>query len=379
MKTIFPVITAMLLAGFLSLATSAHGTTDCEASAAALRACYQQSPEHWPAPALDPGIPFRELGPLPPARSPTPTERKRQELGRQLFFDPVLSGSGQIACASCHHPDEYFADGRRTSTGHNLQNGQRNSPSLLNTGLRTVWFWDGRAGSLAEQAIGPLLNPVEMAGTRAGIEQRLNADKHYREAFSEAFGNDTITLELVAEALASWQKTLRSRTSPFDRFLRGDHQALSDEAILGLHLFRTRARCINCHMGPLLSDDKFHNLGLSYYGRRYEDLGRYRITGNPEDSGRFRTPSLRDVAATAPYMHNGLFPSLRGVLAMYNAGGVRPEPREHQKKDPLFPKTSPALRPLGLNQQELDALESFLYSLTSGTGNGRTILTRNGR
>ncbi|ONF42959.1 hypothetical protein BTO32_09660 [Marinobacter lutaoensis] len=350
----------------------------CEASPAALRACYQQPPAHWPPPTLAAGIDhWQELGPLPPVTPPAnAAEESRRALGRRLFFDPILSRSGQIACASCHHPDQRFADGRRTSSGHDLKTGHRNSPSLLNTGLHRVWFWDGRAGSLAAQAMEPMLNPVEMAASREGIEHRLNQDEDYRKAFAEAFGESPITLEQVAEALASWQATLRSRSSPFDRFLKGDHRALSDQAILGLHLFRTKARCINCHMGPLLSDDRFHNLGLTYYGGKYEDLGRYQVTRNPDDVGRFRTPSLREVAATAPYMHNGLFPHLRGVLALYNGGGPRPTPKAHQADDPLFPKTSPILQPLGLTQRELDALESFLRSLTSGTGERRAVVTQ---
>lgn len=221
-----------------------------------------------------------------------------------------------------------------------------------------------------------MLNPVEMAASREGIEHRLNQDEDYRKAFAEAFGESPITLEQVAEALASWQATLRSRSSPFDRFLKGDHRALSDQAILGLHLFRTKARCINCHMGPLLSDDRFHNLGLTYYGGKYEDLGRYQVIPEPGRCRPFPNPlpagggGDRTVHAQRPVSTPSRCP---GPLQ-------RRRPQAHaqgaQADDPLFPKTSPILQPLGLTQRELDALESFLRSLTSGTGERRAVVTQ---
>lgn len=349
--------------------------TDCAESMEQLRQCYQQPPEQWPAPVIDEGVEYTELGLLPAPEATDARGEKLRALGRQLFFDPILSSSGHITCATCHHPDQHFADGRRTSNGHSFQEGRRNSPTLLNTGLHNSWFWDGRAGSLSGQAIEAMLNPIEMAATREGIERRLNSSAHYRSQFAEVLEDQSISLEDAGEALEAWVSTLRSRTSPFDRFLRGETRALSDQALLGLHLFRTRARCANCHMGPLFSDGQFHNIGLSYYGRELEDLGRYKVTGQPEDIGRFRTPSLRSVAATGPYMHNGVFPHLHGILIMYNAGAPRPRPKEHQLDDPLFPETSNLLRPLGLEQFELDALESFLLSLTFGTPKRRAVST----
>jgi cytochrome c peroxidase len=377
---LIPVALAFLLAtpqssGAHSEPSENGAVKSCETSMEQLRRCYEQSPSLWPPPIIDDRVEFEELGLLPRPPEPDLREKKLRALGERLFFDPILSGSGQITCASCHHPDQRFADGRRTSNGHSFQEGARNSPSLLNTGLHRTWFWDGRAASLAEQAIEPMLNPVEMAGTREGIESRLNNSKHYRTEFQEIFEGQAITLEHAGEALEAWQGTLRSRSAPFDRFLGGNTNALSDQALLGLHLFRTKARCANCHMGPLLSDQKFHNIGLTYYGRKLEDLGRYNITKEPADVGRFRTPPLRDVAATGPYMHTGNFPHLRGILSMYNAGAPRPKPKENQLKDPLFPATSSLLQPLNLDQHELNALESFLLSLTSGTGNRRVIGT----
>ena len=357
-------------------AAEVASTAACETSIAALRACYERPPAQWPSPTVDEGVAYRELGLIPSVAAPSgPEEEKRRALGELLFFEPKLSGSGQLACVSCHHPDQGFTDGRKVSLGHDLQSGTRNSPSLLNTGLRQSWFWDGRAASLAEQAVAPIVNPVEMASSAEIVEQRLNADANYVARFNEAFGEGPITLERVGVALAAYEETLRSRSSPFERFLKGQHQAMSDKALQGLHLFRTKARCANCHMGPLLTDERFHNIGFTYYGGKYEDLGRYNVTGKPEDVGRFRTPSLRDVAWTAPYLHNGLVPRLRGMLQVYNGGAARSSGSPEQEKDPLFPKTSPLLKPLMLTPDEIDALESFLLSLSSRTPSRRSVST----
>ncbi|WP_374960869.1 cytochrome-c peroxidase [Spongiibacter tropicus] len=369
----------VFLSGLVLCGQGVAGTASaapCEASIAALRACYERPPAQWPSPTIDAGVEYQELGLIPDVPAPAgPKEEKQRALGEQLFFEPKLSGSGQLACVSCHHPDQGFADGRKVSLGHDLQSGTRNSPSLLNTGLRQSWFWDGRAASLAEQAVAPIVNPVEMASSAEIVEERLNADADYIVRFAEAFGDGPITLERVGAALAAYEETLRSRSSPFERFLKGQRGALSDQAVQGLHLFRTKARCANCHMGPLLSDERFHNIGFTYYGRKYEDLGRYVVTGKPEDVGRFRTPSLRDVAWTAPYLHNGLVPKLRGMLQVYNGGAARSSGSPEQEKDPLFPQTSPLLKPLMLTADEMDALESFLLSLSSRTPSRRSVST----
>ncbi|RAV28492.1 hypothetical protein DN748_12790 [Sinomicrobium soli] len=148
-------------------------------------------------------------------------------------------------------------------------------------------------------------------------------------------------------------------------FIQGDTSRLSDREVLGLHLFRTKARCINCHNSPLFSDNKFHNTGLTYYGRKYEDLGRYGHTGKKEDVGKFRTVTLREVARTAPYMHNGIFPHLRGVINLYDAGMPRPVRKPHQQRDSLFPETSPLLKKLHLTDDEKLSLRAFLLTLTS--------------
>jgi cytochrome c peroxidase len=166
----------------------------------------------------------------------------------------------------------------------------------------------------------------------------------------------------VVEAVACFERTIVSGRSRFDRFMRGDAEALADAEILGLDLFRREARCMHCHHGPTFSDGRFHDLGLSFFGRSNEDLGRHAVTGAAGDKGRFRTPTLRDVTHTTPLMHTGMF-ELRGVLNMYNAGMVTLKRQPYQRDDPLFPVKSPHLKPLGLNRQDLADLEAFLAAL----------------
>jgi len=334
-----------------------------------IAARYRQPIAQWPAPHVDADIPWQEMGPLP-ERAPSPPDNPFSEtkraLGERLFNEPKLSRSGQIACASCHEPDEAFADGRRVSFGHDRQAGTRNAPSLAMAGLTQHPFWDGRALNLEDQALMPVHDPVEMNFTTKELLLRLNADTQYPGLFREAFQSvGPITAEQVAQALATYQRTLVSaaRNTAFEQFLRGRTQRLNDRQLHGLHLFRTQARCMNCHYGPALSDDQFHNIGLSYYGRKYEDLGRYRVTGAAKDVGAFRTPSLRLLTQTGPWMHNGLFVNLRGTVAIYNTGMPHPQPVGAQKDDPLFPKTSERLQPLGLDADQQRALLEFLQAL----------------
>ncbi|MEN0109608.1 MAG: cytochrome c peroxidase [Planctomycetota bacterium] len=332
---------------------------------AEVREWYERPPSEWPGPTVDDGVEHRELGPLSPVDHPesnpyTPTKKR---LGKMLFFDPRISGSGQLACASCHDSDLGWADGRTVSFGHNRRMLGRNAPSIRNSGHRRLMFWDGRAGSIEQQARDVLANADEMHSGDALFIERLEAIPEYRERFEEVFGDSAPTVERVADALACFQRTIVSSNTPFDRFARGRHDAISDEAISGLHLFRTDARCVNCHNGPLLSDDRFHNIGLTFYGRRFEDLGRYAVTGEPGDVGKFRTPSLRDVLHTGPYMHNGLF-DLNEALVLYNAGMPNERPKRGGGPDPLFPAKSPLIKPLGLNGADLDDLRAFLATLS---------------
>jgi len=330
-----------------------------------LRQAYNGAPESWPRPFLHDGAEFTEFGPLPAVAHPAdnPSSPQKVALGQKLFEDPRLSGSGQIACASCHNAELAFGDGVKTSFGHDRQRGSRNAISLVTAGWQKTLFWDGRAGSLEVQANGPIVDHREMSAKPGEVEKRLNRDKTYRAAFQEAFGVRKISMDEVTRALATYQRTLKPRLSKWDRALSGGTKVLSDEELRGLDLFRGKAGCANCHNGPLLSDQKFHNIGLSFYGRKLEDLGRYKVTGDPADVGAFKTPSLRNVSRSAPYMHNGLFPTLEGTVNFYNAGGANPAPTAQQAGDPLFPKTSSLLRPLNLTAEEKAALVAYLKTL----------------
>ncbi|MFN3881276.1 MAG: cytochrome-c peroxidase [Nitrincola lacisaponensis] len=335
-------------------------TTSSESVTLSLREQYALSPEFWPKPWIEEGVLWQELGPIPLLEPQRPAI---VALGEKLFFDPLLSASGQIACASCHEPDLAFADGRRVSFGHNRAAGMRNSPSILLSGHFDSQFWDGRAATLEQQVLMPIEDPLEMAFSLSGLRDRLLDTPDYSDGFFTVWQDEVITTERVSEALAAYIRSLPWRSTPFDRFLAGNTGSMSEQAIEGLHLFRTKGRCMNCHSGPLMSDQQFHNLGLTYYGRRFEDLGRYGVTGRPEDVGAFRTPTLRGVSRTGPWMHNGLFPNLDGVLRLYNAGMPRPVPDSQTGDDPLFPVTSPLLQPLNLSATELQSLKAFLESL----------------
>ncbi|MGY6559251.1 MAG: cytochrome-c peroxidase [Nitritalea sp.] len=333
---------------------------------AQLRAWYSQPSSAWPAPHLLEGGTFRELEALPenPFRQDAGNEALIT-LGKHLFFDPRLSASNQISCASCHDPELSWSNGRSLGIGHDHQQGQRNTPSIQNIWEQEIFFWDGRVEGLEAQSLMPIADHTEMNQELELLPEKLGNIAGYAPLFSAAFGSDRITPERIGEALAMFQRSITGRRSDFDYFMAGRQERMSDEALWGLHLFRTKAHCINCHNGPFFTDQKFHNLGLHFYGRTHQDLGRYEITGNPADVGAFKTPSLRDVAFTAPYMHNGLFPHLEGVINMYDAGMARPKPRPEFAEDPLFPETSELLVKLSLTAAEKQALEAFLKSISA--------------
>lgn len=339
---------------------------DMAADVDCLRRAYGQSTARWPVPTVQPGVTWQELAPLPPITTPpdNPTTPAKVALGQRLFNDPRLSRSGQIACASCHERDLGFADGRRVSFGHDRQPGRRNAPSVAMAGYAHRLFWDGRAATLEEQALLPIADPREMAFSADQAAARLHKDAGYRRQFAAVFGDDRIDTHRLGQAIAAFERSLAPVRNRFDRFLGGQSAALDDQQLRGLHLFRTRAGCMNCHSGPALTDNGFHNLGLHFHGRARQDLGRYEITGQPADSGRFRTPSLRGVAGTAPYMHNGVMPRLDGVLRFYNVGGGKPRaPADLPADAPPFPQPDPLLQPLGLERDELQAIEAFLRTL----------------
>jgi cytochrome c peroxidase len=345
-----------------------------------LREQYTQPIAQWPTPHIDEGVEFIELGLLPEMTFPSNNsfQLEKMRLGEKLFHDGRLSRSKQLACASCHEPDLAWADGRKKSFGHNRQKGKRNAPSIENIGFSKHFFWDGRAATLEAQSLMPIIDPTEMNFSLPELEQRLNSEDDYKPDFKAAFGDEQVTSERIAKALATFQRTIISRRSDFDTFVKASSQTserirknyqnkLSDKALLGLHLFRTKARCINCHSGPTFSDNQFHNIGLTFYKRRNEDLGRYNVTKNPDDVGKFKTPSLRGVMNGRPWMHNGLFVDMEGIISLYNAGGGFTKP---DINDPLSPALSPHLKPLALTKKEISALVAFMDSITTRPARG---------
>lgn len=328
-----------------------------------LQEVYRGDPAAWPTPFVDSGVAWREIGLLPVVAHPesNPLSNAKTHLGKILFFDPRLSDSGKMSCASCHEPNLGWADGRAVSLPHG-KGPARNTPTVRLTAFQKALLWDGRAASLEQQAEIALTNPAEMAADPERVTRLLTGSAGYRKMFAEAFPGRPITITAVVEAMACFERTLVGGRSRFDAFLQGDGGGLSDAEILGLDLFRREARCLNCHYGPAFSDGLFHDLGLSFYGRNNEDPGRYGVTGDPRDSGRFRTPTLRDVTQTTPLMHTGMF-ELTGVLNMYNAGMVTLKRQDYQRDDPLFPVKSPLLKPLGLNRQDIADLAAFLGAL----------------
>ncbi|WDF67451.1 cytochrome c peroxidase [Sphingobacterium oryzagri] len=332
------------------------------------RELYGRPVAEWPKPTIDSGVAWAEFKALPKVDSNyfKIMESPQVVLGKLLFFDPILSGSNQISCSSCHNPQTSWADKLTVPVGNDHLEGTRNTPSLLNVYARTTLFWDGRANSLEEQALSPIEAHHEMNMNLTQLVPKLKAIAGYRDLFAAAYGDSTFSMPEIMQALAAFQRTLASRRSRFDEFLDGNYNALSDNELHGLHLFRTKARCMNCHHGQFFTDEGFHNIGLTYYKRKYQDLGRYQVTQEAEDVGKFRTPSLRDVMNTDPWMHNGLFWNMTGLLNMYNSGmQMNSATAEQKAADPLYPITDPLMRKLNLTKAEIQDLEAFLHSITA--------------
>lgn len=326
---------------------------------------YKNNISLWPKPVIDKGVEWKEFSSIKRDTAYFTTHAQPEViLGKMLFFDPKLSGSNQISCSSCHDPEMGWTDRRKVSLGNNHLEGTRNTQSLFNIAERTSFFWDGRALTLEDQANGPLSAFHEMDMDVTKLPEKLKQYKGYLKLFKDAFGDEKITNTRINHALAVFQKSIKSQPSRFDRFIDGDYKSLTDQEIYGMHLFRTKARCMNCHNGTYLTDESFHNIGLTYYKRKYEDLGRYEFTKKADDVGKFKTPSLRDLLNTRPWMHNGFFDDLDGLINLYNSGMhmIDPTPEE-KEKDPLYPYTDPLLKPLNLTQEEKTALKSFLESM----------------
>jgi len=299
-------------------------------------------------------ISFPPVGPLPPVTVPAnnPQTAAKVELGRKLYFDPRLSGNNWISCATCHNPVLGFTDGLpRMLGGPASKEGGRNSPTIINSAYNELQFWDGRAATLEEQALGPIQNPNEMFETLDNVVKKLSGIPGYLKAFKEVFGTG-VTADGIAKAIAAFERTIVFANSPFDKYMLGDEQAMSESAKRGMNLFNNKAECIKCHNGPNFTDNKFHNIGVPADGPLKEDLGRYNVTKVEADKGAFKTSTLRNIAETGPYMHNGFFPTLFEVVQFYNGGGGRSENK------------SSLIHGLNLTGQEAADLIEFMKALT---------------
>lgn len=329
---------------------------------------------------------------LPPVPIPTdnPQTPEKIALGKRLFEEKRFSADGTVSCATCHDPEKAFGDGLPTSEGIKKQRGTRNAPTVINAAYYDAQFWDGRRSSLEEQSKDPFINPIEHGlPSHKPILETIRSDGSYPAQFKSVFGvaPQQITIDHVAKAIASFERTVLSGDSPFDRYLfGGDKAALSESAIRGLEIYRTKGRCQDCHTigqtNATFTDNKFHNLGVGFkrLGARamqiagafrkakqegkdvdkavlgdqeISELGRFVVTLRPSDMGAFKTSTLRNISATGPYMHDGSIQTLEEVIELYNKGGE------------ANPFLDSGIRPLNLTDQEKADLLAFMKSLTS--------------
>lgn len=267
-------------------------------------------------------------------RVPTdnPMSAEKVELGKQLFFDPRLSRDDTVSCATCHDPDKGWSNGEAFATGIREQVGGRSSPTIINSAYQYFHFWDGRAKGLEEQALGPIQNPIEMDMTLEEVVEKIGNIPGYQEQFQNVFGSE-VTAEALGKAIAAFERTILSGDAPYDRFVAGDKSALSEAAQRGYEIFFNRARCSSCHAPPNFSDRGFHNIGIGIDDDE-PDVGRFAETDLLGDRGSFKTPTLREIQRTGPYMHDGRLKTLADVVDYYNKGGT-PNPQLDEEIFPL--------------------------------------------
>lgn len=312
-----------------------------------------------------------------------PMSVEKVELGRTLFFDRRLSRDGTVSCALCHDPAFAFTDANSLAAGVADRRGTRNSPTILNAMFSKLLFWDGRAASLEEQVLHPILSPFEMGmGNQKELVDRVSSIADYRQQFKQVFKSEGIDLTTIAKAIAAYERTLLSGNSSFDLFIAGNGKAISEAQLRGWELFKGKARCIECHTysqsDPFFSDFEFHNTGIAStdspfavliknltessrsnnptmlaHSDGFSELGRYAITFRSIDVGAFKTPTLRDVELTSPYMHNGSVRTLLDVVRLYNRGGNGNSYLDER------------MQPLALTDREVNDLVEFMRSLTS--------------
>ncbi len=289
--------------------------------------------------------------------SDNPLTAAKIELGKQLYFDPRLSRDNSVSCASCHDPKKGWSNDDRFATGIDGHVGGRSAPTIMNAGYQYFQFWDGRAIQLEGQALGPIQNPIEMDMKLDILVAKLNKIEGYRQQFRDVFGTD-VTEDGIAKAISSFERTILSGDAPYDRFKEGDEDALSEAAQRGMTLFFGKARCSACHAKESFTDGGFHNIGTGYNleTQEFADVGRFEVTKLKGDTGSFKTPTLRDIAGTAPYMHDGSEKTLEDVVEYYVKGGI---------KNPYLDEE---IFPLKLSEQDKADLVTFLKEgLSSST------------
>ncbi len=284
-----------------------------------------------------------------PAPKENPIKEEKVELGKLLFFDPRLSRDDTVSCATCHIPYFYWTDGRSKAVGIKGRKGTRNTPTIINGAYQSLFFWDGRANSLEEQALGPIEAKAEMDLPADEMVEKLKGIKGYAKLFEEAFPGVGLTKETVAAAIATFERTVVSKESPFDRWIKGDQDAISKEAKEGFEIFSNEGKCKSCHSGFNFTNDSLNNIALGD-----GDIGAYVINKNPIWKGSFKTPTLRNVAKTSPYFHDGSVHTLEEAVYICGNGG--------RYKD--LKGRSPFFRDRGLGMEEVRKVVRFLETLT---------------
>jgi cytochrome c peroxidase len=278
---------------------------------------------------------------------------EKVQLGKQLYFDKRLSRDDTISCASCHDPKKGWSNGEAFATGVRGQKGGRSSPTIINSAYQDLQFWDGRAKALEGQALGPIQNPIEMDMPLDEVVAKLNKIEGYKKQFQKVFGTD-VNSDGIAKAIAAFERTVLSGGAPFDRFKGGDTKALSEPALRGMKVFFNRGHCSACHVGPNFTDGAFHNIGIGMDLEK-PDIGREELSKQGGDRGSFKTPTLREIARTAPYMHSGKFKTLEEVVDYYNNGAF------------ANPALDEEIYPLKLTAEEKADLVTFLKEGLSST------------
>jgi cytochrome c peroxidase len=293
---------------------------------------------------------YESLPDMPyPADNPATPEKEK--LGSVLFFDTQLSGNNKISCSTCHLRELNWIDQKPQAIGFKAKKLERNSPTILNSGYSNSQFWDGRATSLEEQALMPIQDPSEMNLPLPDLIDKLNSIPEYLSLFKSAFGDSKITPERISKAIATFERTLITQETNYDRYWKGDESAISVSAKRGMNLFFGKAKCSICHTGPRFTDDQFHNIGVATADTDKEDIGRKKVTGEKFHLRAFKTPGLRYVSRTAPYMHDGSLNTLQEVVEFYDLGG---------NEDSL---KSPFISPIGLTPIEKKDLVEFIKAL----------------